>query len=362
LIPAACIVAVIVAVWFAKTPYTAGTYSSQHRSLVAVPDGWADETSCVDCHEQAEEFSLTGHAQTLRPASHPDSLKLLRSLSGSKTAAAEGTSINTDGAQPVAVNRVNGLQRELMLDWCFGSGTHACTWVSTIPDSHGNTDSLEFRYTWFSSLDGFGITPGQPKNRGESAVSAMGLLFDAPKARRCFSCHATQLPSSEGRIHESAIHAGVTCQRCHGPRGTHVASEGAIHPSGWTAIDRQDAVRRCAVCHRLAEEHGTDEVVAGNPDIVRFQPVGLQRSACFLNSEMSCTTCHDPHLPMSRQDSGGIWQCIQCHDPDQQTHVTCAADMPDNCLKCHMPAVDVGFPVRFTDHWIRIPDYFSTTE
>ena len=62
------------------------------------------------------------------------------------------------------------------------------------------------------------------------------------------------------------------------------------------------------------------------------------------------------------QDSGGIWQCIQCHDPEQQTHVTCAADMTDDCLKCHMPAVDVGFPVMFTDHWIRVPDSDSGTE
>ena len=31
-------------------------------------DGWADEQTCADCHEQAETFWQTGHANTLQPA------------------------------------------------------------------------------------------------------------------------------------------------------------------------------------------------------------------------------------------------------------------------------------------------------
>ncbi len=323
--------------------------------VTAAVDGWADESSCIDCHDQPSEFAQTGHAKTLRPVSHPDSVKLLTHLAALDAAQAEGTKIVHDQNDLYAVNESDGLQRQLKLDWCFGSGTHACTWVSAIPDSHGNTDVLEFRWTWFASIGDFGITPGQPETRGNSPVSALGLLFDGPKARRCFSCHATVVPVSDGRIEQAHIHPGVTCQRCHGPRAKHVQTEGDYHPQGWGSVGRMEAVRRCAVCHRLSEEHEPEEIVPGNASIVRFQPVGLLQSACFMKSEMRCTTCHDPHRPMDQQDSLRIQQCIQCHDSKIDGHTTCGAGETDNCLGCHMPKVKMNFPVEFTDHWIRVP-------
>ena len=325
------------------------------RDVVTVVDGWADETSCGDCHEQSSEFKDTGHAKTLRQASNSDSATLLMQLATLDAAKAEGTQViqNHDGLY--AINEADGLQRQLKLDWRFGSGSHACTWVSAIPDSHGNTDALEFRWTWFALTGEFGVTPGQPEMRGNSPVSALGLLYDGPKARRCFSCHATVVPVSDGKIEQADIHPGVTCQRCHGPRAKHVQTEGEYHPSAWAPVDRMEAVRRCAVCHRLSEEHEPDEIVPGNPGIVRFQPAGLLQSACFVKSEMRCTTCHDPHRPMEQQDSLGIQQCIQCHDPGINSHTTCGAGKPDDCLTCHMPKVAMEFPVEFTDHWIRVP-------
>ena len=322
---------------------------------VAIVDGWADESSCIDCHDQPSEFAETGHAKTLRPVSHPDSVKLLSQLAALDAAQAEGTKVvqGLDGLH--AVNESDRIQRQVKLDWCFGSGTHACTWVSAIPDSLGNTDSLEFRWTWFASIDGFGITPGQPEKPGTSSVSSLGLLFDGPKARRCFSCHATVVPVNHGRIDQAGIRPGVTCQRCHGPRAKHVLSEGEFHPEGWGRVDRMEAVRRCAVCHRLSEEHEPEEIVPGNRNIVRFQPAGLLQSACFVKSEMRCTTCHDPHRPMDQQDSLRIQQCVQCHDSKVDSHVTCGAGETDHCLACHMPKVEMEFPVAFTDHWIRVP-------
>ena len=322
--------------------------------IVSTSDGWADESSCIQCHTQAETFSETGHANTLRPASSPASQALLEQLVSSDAARHEETKIIQRDGAPTAVTRSNDIQHELKLDWCFGSGTHACTWASTIPDSHGNTDVLEFRFTWFASQHGFELTPGQPETKGGSPVSALGLLFDGARARRCFSCHATVLPVAHGRLDESRIKPGVTCQRCHGPREKHVQSEGEFHPPAWGATDRMEAVNRCAVCHRLPEEKTVEEIVMGNPDIVRFQPMGLTQSPCFLSSKMRCTTCHDPHKKMAEQNSTGIWQCVQCHDPETDNHTLCGMGRRDDCLTCHMPKVDVGFPVKFTDHWIRI--------
>lgn len=147
------------------------------QDIVSVTNGWGDESSCIDCHIQAEEFADTGHARTLRPASSFDSASLLAQLGATEAAIAENTEIIEQNGKQVAITRSDEIQHQLELDWCFGSGTHACTWVSTILDSHGNTDVLKYRWTWFASTRAFATTPGQPKMKGESSVSAHGLLL-----------------------------------------------------------------------------------------------------------------------------------------------------------------------------------------
>ena len=180
------------------------------------------------------------------------------------------------------------------------------------------------------------------------------MLFDGPKSFRCFACHTSYLPEERGHIDEAHLIAGVTCQRCHGPRQTHVDSEGSYSDPRWQATDRMDAINRCAQCHRRADELSPEEISPLNRSIVRFQPVGLIQSECFKQSQMTCTTCHDPHTPASQQNSQGIWQCVQCHNPEQAADIHCGAGERDDCLGCHMPRVKMDSPVHFTDHWIRV--------
>jgi Cytochrome c554 and c-prime len=324
--------------------------------VISLSSGWADESSCIDCHEQAEQFSETGHARTLTPATSSESLELLRSLGASTIGHREGIAVTSVDDQVQAFRSAAGADATARLDWCFGSGQHARTWVSTLPDALGSPDLLEFRWTWYHDTQDFGVTPGQPDHPGEGTIGMLGLLFDGPRAWRCFSCHSSRVPSAGEPLDASQIHAGVTCQRCHGPRADHVDSEGEYHDPVWTVTDREEAVNRCGQCHRRADEQALDTIRAGNPDIVRFQPVGLSQSACYINSQMSCTTCHDPHRSMASQDSRRIQQCVKCHDPEQTEHVLCAASMTDNCLACHMPTVQSVPGLSFTDHWIRVPD------
>ncbi len=350
--------------WISTATIVVLLVTAYFSHLINAPDGarvskastrWADEASCIQCHEQASEFSRTGHAQTLRPASDRISRDLLSQLETDPRAKTEGISVTNELGSVVATRQKDGIETEIKLDWCFGSGEHACTWVSLIPDSHGNTEALEFRFTWFPLEKRFGITPGQPLQPGVSSVSSMGVLFGAPKTRRCLACHATFVPEIGGQV-QDGIKTGVTCQRCHGPRGKHVATGGEFHPQGWSKPGRMESVRRCAVCHRLPEEHPPDEIVPGNINLVRFQPVGLLQSECFRQSEMTCTACHDPHMPLHQQDTRGIWQCIQCHDPQIEQHTLCGLHKTDDCLTCHMPKVRMTSPVTFTENWIRSPD------
>jgi hypothetical protein len=322
---------------------------------IHVATGRTDESSCINCHKQAEQFHATGHANTLVRSQSPDSLTLLAGLGQCESARNEGTILETQSVVPLARNVSSDAPSQVSLDWCFGSGRHARTWVTTLMDSQGATDLLEFRWTWYHEINGFDVTPGQPEEHFATHLGPFGVLYDHPKARRCFACHSSYLPVDDGRLRLEDIEMGVNCQRCHGPRAEHVASEGAVHDDFWQTASPLEAVNRCAQCHRRPEEVDADELRADDPDLARFQPVGLIRSKCFtVSQKMTCTTCHDPHRPLEAQDSLGDWQCLQCHDPAESSDTLCKAGEPANCLQCHMPKVHSTDPLRFTDHWIRV--------
>lgn len=317
--------------------------------------GWADETSCLECHADKQDFWQTGHARTLRPASAASSLSLLRKFDQAAPASARELHLLTKDDLIQAIDMSSGTPRELTLDWCFGSGRHAATWVGTLPDSWGTTDLVEFRWTWYPSIDGFEITPGQPAAPDTGYFGHLGVLYDDAKARRCFACHSSYLPVQAGHIDEAGIRPGVTCQRCHGPQQRHVDSGGTYISESLPKLDQLESINRCAQCHRRPDEQKPEDISPDNPAIVRFAPVGLLQSRCFQNSpQMTCRTCHDPHRPLEAQDSAGIWQCLQCHDGLRPEHPGCRAGHREDCLSCHMPKVREHAPVLFTDHWIRI--------
>ncbi|NQV28119.1 MAG: hypothetical protein HQ518_27520 [Rhodopirellula sp.] len=323
--------------------------------LLQASNGRADERTCINCHVQAEQFHATGHAQALSRASSPDSLKLLARLGDSDQARDEGTIVDIRFDIPHARNSSDGSASEVTLDWCFGSGRHARTWVTTLGDSQGATDLNEFRWTWYREVNGFDVTPGQPDKHFDTHLGPFGVLYDHPKARRCFACHTSHLPIDDGRLRLEDVETGVNCQRCHGPRADHIASDGEIRDDFWKTASPAEAVDRCAQCHRRPEEVEVDEIRADNPELARFQPIGLVQSKCFTASKnLTCTTCHDPHLPLEAQDSLGDWQCLQCHSTSQPEHRLCGAGQGDDCLQCHMPKVRSVDPIRFTDHWIRV--------
>lgn len=322
---------------------------------VHVATGRTDESSCINCHEEAELFHATGHANALTRSRSLDSLALLAKLRQCESASNEGTVLSTRIIDPLAKNASGNGISQVSIDWCFGSGRHARTWVSTIGDSQGGTDLLEFRWSWYTEIDGFDITPGQPEKHFPTHLGPFGVLYDQAKARRCFACHSTYLGVEDGRLHLEDIEMGVNCQRCHGPRAEHVATEGAVHDDFWQTASPLEAVNRCAQCHRRPEEVDGSDTNPEDPELTRFQPVGLLRSKCFTESQrMTCTTCHDPHRPLDVQDSLGDWQCLQCHDPSGGHDSLCGSGESKNCLQCHMPKVLSTDPIRFTDHWIRV--------
>ena len=142
----------------------------------------------------------------------------------------------------------------------------------------------------------------QPSARSSDAGErAGGRTVDMTEARRCFNCHAVNVPAS-GPI--TNITPGVGCEACHGPGKDHTVAMQAGLPQGTALILNPahlrpvDQVDFCGACHATSMDiqiFGT----LGLPSI-RFPAYRLQNSRCWRNdSRIQCTACHDPHQPLS---------------------------------------------------------------
>src|SRR5205823_5293708 len=106
--------------------------------------------------------------------------------------------------------------------------------------------------------------------------------------------------------------------------------------------------------------------------LARFQPVGLMQSKCYTESggTFSCVTCHDPHARASADRASYDAVCLSCHagrgpprapasstaqpaDRALAAGTPCPVSPSSRCVECHMPQIDAGQFIRFSDHWIR---------
>src|SRR5439155_10338721 len=154
----------------------------------------------------------------------------------------------------------------------------------------------------------------------------------------CLFCH-NGYPAGE-RILE-----GIDCQRCHGPGGAHVTAagsgrataesiRGAILNPARLGRDRQLEI--CMQCHLETTSRPLPNAIR-RFDRVPFsyrpgEPLGeyflyfdhapgtghedkfeiahaayrLRKSACFQASQMTCTTCHNPHQALRGKEQWGV--------------------------------------------------------
>ena len=139
---------------------------------------------------------------------------------------------------------------------------------------------------------------------------------------RCATCHDAQF----ARL-QSATHAGIGCESCHGPAGTHALASPGTAEAELDVPVPNDAI--CLACHLS---------VAGRPAAFRQIVPGDHYTA-------ACLACHDPHTGISRRPPvvehplDNLPPCFTCHGPDgfkarNQRHPVVAADDP-SCLACH---------------------------
>jgi hypothetical protein len=110
----------------------------------------------------------------------------------------------------------------------------------------------------------------------------------------------------------------------------------------------------CGDCHRHPTQAPPGRIRPDDPTLARFQPLGMMQSRCYTESggQLSCIQCHDPH---ARPHSDAPYYenaCLECHQGAGKR--ACPVQPGGGCLPCHMPPVDAGQGIGFTDHWIRV--------
>lgn len=229
-------------------------------------------------------------------------------------------------------------------DWAFGAGLQAITFVTRIDRESYREDGL----SWYRSLNGYAVTPGQADEKG-----VVFRTFD-PGARilSCFACHSTG-PITVSENEEVIPHElGVRCEVCHGPAAAHVKDPALNRLRTPAQLSAMGMNRFCAQCHRTDAESGAELTDLRDARNAKSEPLRLAASACFVrsNGRLNCLTCHDPHKPLEQTASAYDARCLTCHaNPTHRQPVAGQA-----CATCHMPMIPDGPHLAFANHRVAI--------
>jgi len=323
-------------------------------------EGYVGAKVCGSCHsEEYKAQSQSNHARTLHPGS---AIMQLEVPSGNGVESNDTDAARFEFRKNVAGYTVTASlgkeQKGIPIDWVFGAADQGYTFFSRLSGGQ----FLEHRLSYYKRKGGFDITPGQRNCTSRNLEDAIGMHISSGEAFQCLRCHSTSVKQTPEGPDFSSVVPGVTCERCHGPGAAHVkavvseASDRRILNPGKLSGD--ELLLMCGECHRAEPPPG---MLFDNPVITRFQPVGLQLSACFQksNGSITCTTCHNPH-ENARRNSGNFYnqRCIKCHSGASQAR--CKIQPAGECVNCHMSKTSPLRHMVFTDHWIRVQPRVST--
>jgi len=221
--------------------------------------------------------------------------------------------------------------------------------------------------SYYPAVGGLAITMGSEGVRPHTLVEAMGRLLDAEEITNCFGCHSSGGVTA-GTLHAEAARPGLDCEHCHAGADAHLEAmrqgKPGPMPAKLGAMAAEDMSNFCGQCHRT-----WDTVVRnrwwGSLN-VRFQPYRLANSRCFIGNDprIKCTSCHNPHQDLPRDDAAYDPACLACHGPAVRLKKVSTAGAPvpkpcpvakSRCVSCHMAKVELpGSHSIFTDHDIRI--------
>ncbi len=341
-----------VAIW-AFTPFGSGRPTATYVGSVA----------CRECHPgESASHSRSGHARTIRRAASTEVARTLDNVSIDDPEQPGVTwQFTLRDGRFTTERRGDGRAEEFLIQYAFGSGHHAVTFVTLTDRTPAQPALLEHRLTAFAHSAAPGLTPGQSLKGHASGNTPHGRVMSSADTLNCFRCHTTRTSDRAlDQLDEASMIGNVSCEKCHGPGGRHVeaARQGAsgdalAMPFGPGRYTPAEEMRFCGSCHRLPEIVSPGSIRTDNPILARHQPVGLMQSACYQRSRgaLTCVTCHDPHVRASNDRPSYEPVCLSCHQGPSQTH--CSISPRSGCINCHMPRRDVARGMMFSDHWIR---------
>lgn len=360
--------------------------ANQHRSPAAAKVQYAPAASCFGCHSGiAARYRATGMANSFSAFDAPKTKAAFTRNNSFHHKASDRhyTMTIRDGQAFMKRHQLDSSGREInvverRIDYVMGSGYKAQTMIHRTPRG----ELVEMPVAWYTANGGYwAMNPSY--DRPDHADFRRRIRYD------CFFCHNAYPTVQDDSfladpVYPAQLPSGIDCQRCHGPGAAHVEAASAKAPIEKirTAIVNPKRLSRdaqlgiCYQCHLQSTSSPLPHVVtrlgrgvfshrAGEPlrDYALFfdHPAGagfdekfeiahaayrLRQSACFRSSQMTCTTCHDPHeaKPASSES------CRNCHAQPKGTVHAKATE----CVSCHMPQrrTDDAVHVTMTDHKI----------
>jgi hypothetical protein len=334
---------------------------SEPPAFIASATGFYGSAKCGECHdEQLQHYLTSGHAKTLRSTRDFPFRDRFDGMNFEDAERQEAFHyfLEDVGMEVVVPGKFGG--DRFPLQFAFGSGEHAITFVTLTPDGTEVPAGIEHRVSWFTGQDRAGLTPGQLGRPVHHDIEYFGRVIRGTTLENCFECHTTS-----GRIEGDQLVdfiPNVGCESCHSDSGPHAALMQDRNPSHsdvgfeqrpWRTTKQ---IQMCARCHRGEDSVKKSEITRDNPKIVRYQPVGLVQSKCYVQSrqQLLCSTCHNPHQHAARQTTLQYdKKCMQCHSTSPHA-VRCSVSSDSGCVSCHMPRVEIHPSISFHDHWIRV--------
>lgn len=357
-----------------------------YRGLEELPI--AEDRSCAECHADiVQQWKLHGMADTLGPLdlarqpAAPDARWLQNHQTGYAYRVQPTSDTSASSTAPWLLESFRdppaagwpGYEQDRPVTFRIGAGVAAMSLV------------MQQDQRWFFAPIEFYTGHGWEPAPQELSLPA-GHLNHALTGE-CLSCHSDTRAPDTYPLHALGDFRPqpLGCATCHGPGKEHVLLMQAggpqpddlkvLYPGEWKPSLQVDL---CARCHlegdamidfdlglphpkpgeRLAD-HRAVWVAKDAGDDFRFvsQVQRMAMSACFQESQaMTCTTCHDPHLPPRMQSVARRNQaCVDCHSTMVETHAK-----GEDCVSCHMPRRQpFDLPhVRIADHNIGVhPTY-----
>jgi hypothetical protein len=238
----------------------------------------------------------------------------------------------------VATSQRGTDRAEGVINWIMGAGAQGQT---PLVETDGAV--LESHVSYFPGIQRFGITVGQSGGASANAQMALGEKQSHEALRACVSCHATGITANL-----QPVMPGIHCERCHSGAARHAAGKGqVINPGKMNAAEQ---IKFCGACHRDSAPVDDNQL-----ENIRFQPLRLKKSECFIAGKIECTTCHSAHQDARRNDPAFYnAKCTACHSTQDSPRMHVDSRRKEDCIGCHMPYVELHPALHFTDHFIRV--------